>query len=113
MLSVLVIDDEIHILDAIRSTLLKYGYNVVIAENGTKGIQRFDNGFFNLVILDLCMPDIDGFSVLSHIRMSDKRNTPVIGISGTPKLLADGDFDATLAKPFKIRGLLNAVISLC
>ncbi len=113
MPSILVIDDEIHILDAIRSTLLKYGYNVEIAENGTRGIQRFDNGPFDLVILDLCMPDINGFNVLSHIRMSVKRKTPVIGISGTPRLLADGDFDAVLAKPFEIRGLLDAVISLC
>lgn len=112
MRSILVIDDEIHMLDAIKSTLENFGYHVETAINGSMGIELFETGCFELVILDLCLLDIDGFHVLSHIRRSVKKDTPVIGISGTPDLLSMGNFNAVLVKPFKTIRLLEAVISV-
>ena len=67
---------------------------------------------FELLVTDLRMPRVDGFGVLRHIRASEKAPTPVIGISGTPWLLKEGEFQKVLAKPVPIELLLAAVESV-
>jgi CheY-like chemotaxis protein len=112
MQRILVIDDEKGILDVVRSVLSKAGFKVEIALNGRKGIQKFDGGSFDLVITDILMPEIDGIDVVKHIRNSDKPYTPIIGCSGTPWLLEEGEFDTVFLKPFPLADLLHAVRDL-
>ena len=112
MARILVIDDEKIILTLLREALSRFGYDVVIAESASEGIQKFENGRFDLVITDMQMPEMNGDAVVDHIRNSNKRLTPIIGCSGTPWLLEKCDFDMILAKPFQLRDLGSAIKSL-
>jgi CheY-like chemotaxis protein len=112
MSTILVIDDEKGILQLMHQTLTKYGYNVETADDGQEGIRKFDDGCFDIVITDICMPVIDGNGVVAHIRKSEKQSVPVIAISGTPWLLEAGNFDMVLPKPFPLKQLIEFIRSL-
>jgi DNA-binding response OmpR family regulator len=109
MSSVLVIDDEEGITAVIQEALSLYGYNVQTACDGNEGIQKFKDQTFDVVITDIMMPNTDGNSVVRYIRDSSRRTTPIIGMSGTPLLLNDSDFDKVLCKPFPLQSLINTV----
>lgn len=112
MYNVLVIDDEKMISDMLQQVLTRFGYSVETAPGGKEGLQMYENGDFHLVITDIRMPDIDGHDVVQHIRNSDRPNTPIIGMSGTPWLLDGNGFDYTLPKPFDIYTLINVANEL-
>ncbi len=112
MCTILVIDDEKGILRVIEEALTKFGHDVEIAADGYEGIQKFDDGSYDMVITDLRMPGIDGKGVVKHIRSSQKSTVPVIGISGTPWLIQDLGFDAVLPKPFPLQDLVESVKKL-
>jgi len=112
MYNILVIDDEKSISDILSQALIRFGFTVDTAANGREGIAKFEQESFDLVITDICMSGLDGIGVVQHIRHSLRKTTPVIGISGTPRLLQDGDFDAVLPKPFSILTLANTVKGL-
>lgn len=112
MNQILVIDDEKSILNIVQQVLSKYGYKVEIAADGKEGIQKFNEGLFDLVITDILMPGIDGNGVVQHIRNSDRQYTPIIGFSGTPWLLKDSEFDIVFTKPFPLKDLVDAVQDL-
>ena len=107
--TILIIEDEQGILELIQEVLTMSGHNVDTASDGQEGIQKFDNNSFDLVITDVCMPGTSGHTVVQHIRNSSKKGTPVIGISGTPWLLQNQDFDMVLQKPFPLQTLIDSV----
>lgn len=106
---ILVIDDDLSVLNLIRQCLVKCGYQVETAENGRDGIQKFNNGMFDLVITDFMMPDIKGDDVLQHIRATQKEYIPIICMSGTPWLASTCNFDTVLQKPFALKVLTETV----
>lgn len=112
MHSILVIDDEKLILNMLKLALTQSGYEVELAINGKEGVKKFDNGCYDLVITDMRMPELDGSGVVKHIRNSQKRFTPVIGISGTPWLFKNCDFDTVIPKPFPIKTLESSIHNL-
>ena len=77
---VLVIDDEADIRESLEALLELEGYSVATAENGAQGLKRFEEGVYDLVLLDLMMPDRSGLEVLDDIRHRD-RETPVFLIT--------------------------------
>jgi CheY-like chemotaxis protein len=109
MSAILVIDDEKGILQMIRQILTRFGHHVETAADGKEGIQKFDDGNFDIVITDLCMPGIDGNGVVAHIRKSNKQSIPVIAISGTPWELETQNFDMVLPKPFPLKNLVDSI----
>ena len=112
MQRILIIDDEKSILDVLHQAFTHFGYSVEIAADGSEGIQKFDNGTFDLVITDVQMPGLNGNEVAHYIRRSQKPATPVIGISGTQWLFDKNNFDLTLPKPFSLTELHKAVKNL-
>jgi DNA-binding response OmpR family regulator len=106
---ILVIDDELGISDLICEALKRSGYMVETAFNGRQGVKRFNDTAYDLVVTDMCMPDLDGNGIIRHIRNSSRPLTPVIGISGTPWLLQGADCDVALPKPFPLRTLIESV----
>ena len=112
MLKVLAIDDEQLILSLIENVLNRFGFKVETASNGKEGIQKFDTAEFDLIITDINMPGMDGNGVARHIRISEKRYTPIIGITGTPWLVEEKDFDLIIKKPFSIKLLVDSVMNL-
>ncbi len=112
MHNILLIEDDESIALMITMALAKYGFNVEIASDGKEGVKKFKEGCYDLVITDISMPRLNGTGVVQYVRKSNKKCTPVIGISGTPWLFGEGDFDAVLSKPFSIIELVNTVNNL-
>jgi DNA-binding NtrC family response regulator len=73
---ILVIDDEIDIRESLELLLTGEDYDVDLAENATSGLQKWENGNYDLVLLDLMMPDRSGIEVLTDIRQRDSE-TPI------------------------------------
>lgn len=109
---ILVIDDEQAILDVVQIALTRAGFGVETAADGHKGIQKFDEGHFDVVITDMLMPGTNGHSVVQHIRNSERSSTPIIGFSGTPWFLNTSDFDVVFTKPFPLKDLVDATQDL-
>ena len=65
---ILIVEDEIDIREGISEYLSEVGYDVMVAEDGQEGIDLFKSNEFDLVLLDIMLPKINGFGVLSQIR---------------------------------------------
>jgi DNA-binding NtrC family response regulator len=77
---VLVIDDELDIREGLELLLTSEGYAVELAQNGTEGLQMLENRGYDMVLLDLMMPDRSGMEVLQEVRQRD-RETPIFMIT--------------------------------
>jgi len=77
---ILVIDDEPDIRESLEVLLSSEGYRVELAGNATEGLKRLEGSAFDLVLLDLMMPDKSGMEVLEEIRVRD-RETPIFLIT--------------------------------
>jgi DNA-binding NtrC family response regulator len=77
---VLVVDDELDIREGLELLLSSEGYEVELAQNGTEGLQKMEQRGYDLVLLDLMMPDRSGMSVLEEVRGRD-RETPIFMIT--------------------------------
>lgn len=65
---ILIVEDEIDIREGISEYLSEVGYDVMVAEDGQEGIDLFKSNEIDLVLLDIMLPKINGFGVLSQIR---------------------------------------------
>ncbi|MCL4339376.1 response regulator transcription factor [Patescibacteria group bacterium] len=117
-MQILIIEDEKKLVHVLRRGLLEEGYAVDIALDGEEGLEKFDINEYDIIILDLMLPKIDGLSVLKTIRRNNT-NIPIIiltakgGIEDKIKGLDEGA-DDYLTKPFsyieltaRIRALLR------
>ncbi|HLK62545.1 MAG TPA: sigma-54 dependent transcriptional regulator [Bryobacteraceae bacterium] len=77
---VLVIDDELDIREGLELLLTTEGYLVELAQNATEGLHKLENHSYDLVLLDLMMPDRSGMEVLEEVRGRD-RETPIFMIT--------------------------------
>ena len=89
---ILIVDDEISLLEQLQQILQKERYTVETAADGERALDKIFEASFDLIILDIMMPEIDGLEVLEHIRKA-KIDTPVL------MLTARGDIED------KIKGL--------
>ena len=65
---ILVVDDEKMIRSLLKMSLQRMGYDIVVADNGQEALELFDQRPFDLVLLDILMPGMDGFAVCSELR---------------------------------------------
>src|SRR5438270_1396141 len=77
---VLVVDDEFDIRESLELLLISEGYAVELAQNATEGLHKMEAGRYDLVLLDLMMPDKSGMEVLEEVRVRD-RETPIFLIT--------------------------------
>jgi DNA-binding NtrC family response regulator len=77
---ILVIDDETEIRESLDALLSLEGYSVEMAQNATDGLKRLENASYDLVLLDLMMPDRSGMEVLKEVRERDSE-TPIFMIT--------------------------------
>ena len=66
--TILLAEDEEHLQDAIKLNLELEGYAVVLAKNGAEALVKFKENECNLLVLDVMMPELDGFSVCQKVR---------------------------------------------
>ncbi len=76
----LVIDDEVDIREGLELLLTSEGFSVDLAQNGTEGLHKLENHAYDMVLLDLMMPDRSGMEVLAEVRERD-RETPIFMIT--------------------------------
>ncbi len=114
-MKILVIEDEPQAADYLRQGLSEAGYAVELARNGIDGLHAAANGDHDLVVLDVMLPGIDGFAVLSALRTS--RQLPVLMLSARGKTDDkvrgfDLGADDYLVKPFQFPELLARIRTL-
>jgi two-component system response regulator VanR len=79
MQSILIIEDEAKIREILTEFLVDYGYSVDTASDGIEGLSKIKQNKYDLILLDIMMPKIDGFATLELIRQAS--NVPVIIIT--------------------------------
>lgn len=107
--TVLIVEDDTQIRNFISYSLQKEKYNVLVAVNGEEGIEVAENHAVDVMLLDIGLPDMDGFEVIRKIRK--KSRIPIIVVSARDqdeeKVLAlDLGADDYLTKPFSVTELL-------
>lgn len=113
---ILLVEDEEHLLEVIKLNLELEGYKVSTATDGRKALRTFKEERFNLVILDVMLPEIDGFQVAETIRLENTK-VPILFLSakntGEDRVtgLKKGA-DDYLTKPFNLEELLLRVSNL-
>jgi two-component system alkaline phosphatase synthesis response regulator PhoP len=114
--SVLIVEDEENLQEALKLNLELEGYEITCAENGAIALKKVDEGYFDLIILDVMLPEIDGFDVCESIRLKNI-DTPILmlsarsGSSDRVTGLKRGA-DDYLTKPFNLEELLLRVEKL-
>jgi two-component system alkaline phosphatase synthesis response regulator PhoP len=110
---ILLVEDEEHLLEAIRLNLELEGYKVVAATDGTEAVRVFRQERFNLVVLDVMLPELDGFSVCESIRLTNS-SVPILFLSA--KNAAEDKItglkrgaDDYMTKPFNLEEFLLRV----
>ena len=111
-MTILVVDDELLIRNVIKEYLLNEGYKVLEAEDGFDALRVLSDNKVDLIVLDIMMPKMDGFTCLSEIRKT--KNIPVIMFSArkeeTDKLSSfDLGVDDYVTKPFSPKELVARV----
>ena len=79
MNKILIVEDEEAIADLEKDYLELSGFEVEVANDGETGLEKALNEDFNLLILDLMLPGVDGFEICRQVR--DSKNTPIIMVS--------------------------------
>lgn len=113
MIRILLVEDEEHLQEAIKLNLELEGYKVVAVGNGTEAVRVFKQERFNLVVLDVMLPELDGFAVCEAIRLHNS-NVPILFLSAKntseDKILGlKRGADDYMTKPFNLEEFLLRV----
>ena len=111
-MNILIVDDELYIREVIKEYASLEGYNVIEASNGVDAIRVLENEKVDLIIMDIMMPKLDGYSAIKEIR--EKENTPIIVLSARAeeydKLHGfDLGIDDYVTKPFSPKELMARI----
>lgn len=110
---ILVVEDDKDIQELICEILKDQGYEVEAASDGLEGLQKYQEGEYDLIILDVMMPQLDGYQVSSQIRKKDKK-IPIIMLTALGEEYDqikgfDQGIDDYITKPFSFNLLLKRV----
>lgn len=112
-ISILVVDDERAIRNSLKEILEYENYKVEVAENGADGLQKVQNGKFDLIFSDIKMPEMDGIAFLEAV-LKERGDVPVIMMSGhaeidtAVKSIKLGAYDF-ISKPLDMNRILVTV----
>src|SRR5215203_3163990 len=114
--SILLVEDEENLHEALKMNLEMEGYDVTSAYDGLAAMKAVENEYFDLIIMDIMLPEIDGINVTQNIRITNNevpililsaRNTSEDKVLGLKK-----GADDYLTKPFNLEELLLRVQKL-
>lgn len=115
-LSVLLVEDEENLHDALKLNLELDGYEITSAYDGHEALKKIEGEYFDLIIMDVMLPGVDGISVIENIRLQNNevpililsaKNTSADRVAGLKK-----GADDYLTKPFNLEELLLRVHKL-
>ena len=112
-MNVLVVEDDNRIANLVDRALTEDGHNVAVSDNGREGAEMLLSGRFDAALLDILLPEMDGFEVLRQIRTRHCK-TPILvltAVDAVPKIVEAFDLGADdyLVKPFILEILLARV----
>ena len=108
--NILAVDDEFDDLLAIKQALEKEGFVVIPATNGAKALEMLKSADFDLVLIDILMPTVSGYTLLNMLREITGTKTKMMYISILPEKEVDKDgIDGFIQKPFSANILLKKV----
>lgn len=108
----LVVDDDRDIAELVRLALTDEGYDVVVATNGSAALQALLAVPFDLILLDMRMPVMDGWEFAQAYQATAEPRAPVIVVTAardTAERAAEINADGFLAKPFSLEELFETV----
>jgi osomolarity two-component system sensor histidine kinase NIK1 len=118
LLKVLVVDDTVDNQNLAKRILENAGYKVDVAENGERAIEAVINNRYALILMDVQMPVMDGFTATREIRTLEKqrnlRRTPIVALTahaivGYREKCLEHDMDDYITKPLKKKILLETI----
>jgi len=111
--SILLVEDDKNLGFVVADNLERAGFNIKLCENGSEGRKAFDRGVFDVCILDVMLPEVDGFQVATHIRKFNER-VPILFL--TAKSMKEDRLrgfeiggDDYITKPFSIEELIYRI----
>lgn len=116
MVNILVVEDNVDFCKVIANELKRTGYNVLTAFNGESALKIFENNHIDLLVSDIMMPNMDGYSLISKLRLADKK-LPILIITAKSTMedkhkAFDIGTDDYLVKPFNNDELILRVKAL-
>ena len=116
-LSILVAEDNIFNQKLAHALLNKMGHEVTLACDGREAFEKWSHGNFDLILMDVQMPDMDGVEATARIRAMEKRtgaHIPIIAVtahamSGDRERYLSADMDEYIAKPVSYKHLMEAI----
>lgn len=113
---ILIVEDELHLAEALVQILKKNNYTADAVNDGEAGLDNALSGIYDLIILDIMLPGLDGISVLRNIR-KEGLSTPVILLTAKDQISdrvagLDSGADDYLPKPFATEELLARIRAL-
>lgn len=115
MLTILVVDDDAHIRELLRLYIRKEGYNIIEASDGVEAVERLDEEQIHLAIVDIMMPNMDGYELCQEIRSF--YDIPVImltakGTISDKEKAYDVGTDDYVVKPFEPKEVMFRIKAL-
>jgi len=111
--SILFVDDDVELRGMVKEQLTEAGYQVDEADNGALAIERLASGTYDLVLLDIVMPEVTGLDVLKHIhdKKLPSRVIMLTGVTGLATAIESLNMGASdyITKPYNIEYLLSAI----
>jgi DNA-binding NtrC family response regulator len=110
---ILVIDDDKGIRESLETVLKEEGYEVDVAENGHEAIRKSEANYYNLALVDLRLPDMDGLKLLTEMMETVPKVVKII-ITGYPSLqnaieAVNLGADGYMVKPYKMEDMLRTI----
>ena len=114
--NILIVDDSDDLSHVIADFLSMFGYRVHTAKDGLAALEYLEKTSMDIVVSDIHMPKMDGFTLMSEIKSSYRRS-PIILITGfsvseAKKMAFEKGADAFVAKPFHLKDLKNVIDSV-
>lgn len=108
-MAILVVEDEPNVVSVIKRGLTEYGFDISVATDGLTGLQMATNHTFDLIILDVMLPSMDGIQVCKRIR-EQNQTMPILmltALDSTENIVTglDSGADDYMVKPFKMAEL--------
>mgnify|MGYP004466873727 CR=1 FL=1 len=115
-MKILIIEDEVLLADSLKELMIQKGYEVDTAYDGITGAEYAELGIYDLIILDVMLPGMDGYEVTKQLRMKHL-GTPILMLTARSELEdrvegLNSGADYYLTKPFDARELLACVHAL-